>query len=114
MYNSSFSLADIVSIGRLKQGFLASDLADFSAFDPSFSATYLSDFMAAIDTVEAFPDDETVTDILTGFTIARDEKWAECRKYYQRMKFFIEKAFPPMCQFKTNLVLMTIQRLPDQ
>ena len=94
MSNTNYSLADIVSLGRLKQGFLSVDIADFSAFDPSFSPTYLSDFLVAIDAAEAFPDDETVVDIMTGFTVARDAKWAECKKAYQRLKFFIEKAFP--------------------
>lgn len=94
MSNTNYSLADIVSLGRLKQGFLTADIADFSAFDPSFSATYISAFVAAIDAAEAFPDDETVVDIMTGFTIVRDTKWAECKKAYQRLKFFIEKAFP--------------------
>jgi hypothetical protein len=94
MSNTNYSLADIVSLGRLKQGFLAADIADFAAFDPSFSPTYISAFVAAIDAAEAFPDDETIVDIMTGFTIVRDTKWAECKKAYQKMKFFIEKAFP--------------------
>lgn len=94
MSNTNYSLADIVSLGRLKQGFLVADIADFAAFDPSFSPTYISAFVAAIDAAEAFPDDETVVDIMTGFTIIRDTKWTECKKAYQRLKFFIEKAFP--------------------
>lgn len=94
MSNTNYSLADIVSLGRLKQGFLTADIVDFSTFDPSFSAMYLTSFGAAIDAAEAFPDDETVVDIMTGFTIARDAKWAECKKAYQKLKFFIEKAFP--------------------
>ncbi len=88
------SQSDVVSLGRLKQGFLAVDIADFSAFDPSFSATYIANFVSAIDLVEQFPDDETVVDIMTGYTIVRDTTWSECKKTYQRLKFFIEKAFP--------------------
>lgn len=94
MSNINYSLADIVSLGRLKQGFLSVDIADFSLFDPSFSQSYITDFIAAIDAVEAFPDDETIVDIMTGFTIIRDDKWSECKKTYQKLKFFIEKAFP--------------------
>lgn len=94
MSHSRFSQADMVALGRRIYQFALADIADFSAFDASITPTYLSLLDVAIIAAESHPDDETVVDIQTGYTNALFDVEKKCRKAYQRLKVFVEKAFP--------------------
>lgn len=101
MARPKYSHANMIALGRKMHLFLTADLADFTAFDASITATYLAQFDAAITAAENHIDDETVVDIQTGFTAAVVEVDKKCRKAYQRLKVFVEKAFP-MARAKQN------------
>lgn len=94
MSKPKFSQADTIALARRIHQFLTADLVDFTAFDASFTPTYLSRFSDAITAAENHPDDETVVDIQTGYTAALADVEKRCRKAYQRLKVFVEKAFP--------------------
>lgn len=94
MARPKYSQADMIALGRKIHLFLTADLADFTAFDASITPTYLAQFDMAITAAENHPDDETVVDIQTGFTAAVVDTEKKCRKAYQRLKVFVEKAFP--------------------
>jgi len=94
MSKPKFSQADTIALARRIHLFLTADLVDFAAFDASFTPTYLSQFNDAIIAAENHPDDETVVDIQTGYTAALADVEKRCRKAYQRLKVFVEKAFP--------------------
>lgn len=94
MARPKYSHAEMIALGRKIHLFLTADLIDFMAFDASIDSNYLSLFDAAIIAAENHPDDETVVDIQTGFTAAVVDTEKKCRKVYQRLKIFVEKAFP--------------------
>lgn len=94
MSKSNYSQADMIVIAHRFHHFATLDLADFTAFDSSIDTFYLADFAAAITTAENHPDDETVLDIQRGYTAALETQDKLCRKAYQRLKIFVEKAFP--------------------
>lgn len=94
MANLNFSQAELANIADMKLGFLTADIIDFQSFDAFFDATYLTNFAAAIQNVRAFPEDESVLDILGGLTQKRDEVWNDGKKAYQKLKYFVELAFP--------------------
>lgn len=94
MPKSHYPQADMIVIARRFHYFATLDLADFTAFDASVDALYLSAFMAAIIAAENHPDDETILDIQRGYTAALEAQEKLCRKAYQRLKLFVEKAFP--------------------
>ena len=94
MSKPKYSQAAMVALARKIKDFATTDLADFTAFDASITPIYLAQFDAAITAAENHPDDETVVDIQTGFTAALADVEKRCRKAYQRLKIFVEKAFP--------------------
>ena len=94
MAHSNYSQADTIALARKILQFATQDIADLTNFDASINATYLSQFDTAIQTAESHPDDETIVDIQTGYTEALAEAEKKCRKAYQRLKVFVEKAFP--------------------
>lgn len=94
MARPKYSQASMIALGRKIHLFLTADLADFTNFDASITPAYLAQFDAAITTAENHIDDETVLDIQTGFTMAVAEVEKKCRKGYQKLKIFVEKAFP--------------------
>ena len=69
------------------------DLADFTAFDPNFTATYAADWEADIDTALALPTDELYRDQIQVKTQTVQEKMQACRGKYIEVKYFVLKAF---------------------
>lgn len=94
MSKSNYSQADMIVIARRFHYFATLDLADFTAFDASIDAAYLAAFGTAITAAENHPDDETVLDIQRSYTATLEAQDKLCRKAYQRLKLFVEKAFP--------------------
>lgn len=70
------------------------DLADFSAFDPSFDAPYAADWLASINTAQALPTDELYRDQIQVRTQTVQQAMQACRAKYMEVKFFVLKAFP--------------------
>jgi len=73
---------------------LAEDLADFAAKDAEFDLAFVANFQTEIDTCEGTKTDETYMDEVEQLTKNMNEAWADCKEYFQDMKYYIEKAFP--------------------
>jgi hypothetical protein len=90
----SASDAQMLEFARVVHGYNVTDLADFTAFDPDFDATWAASLLTAISNAENFSSDNQLIDVLAQLTLDVEAKMKECRQFFQGMKFFIEKAFP--------------------
>ncbi len=79
---------------RLVHGYLVTDLADFTAFDPDLDAAWAANYLTTIDNAESFSSDNQLIDVQAQLTLDVEAKMKECRDFFQGMKYFIEKAFP--------------------
>lgn len=70
------------------------DLADFAAFDPTFTQPWLDDWATELDTAESFKTDETYRDEMQGKTDGVAALMQDARKAYRVLKHFVQKAFP--------------------
>lgn len=68
--------------------------ADFLNIDPTFDDTFKSNWLTAIETAETAARDLMVQDELAILTQNVQTKLEECRTHYQKMKYYIEQAFP--------------------
>jgi hypothetical protein len=92
----SMSDADMLNYARTRHYFFSEDIADFTAFDGALDNDYADDFLAKIENAENFNSDDQMIDIVAQSTLNVHLKMTECRKYYQKMKYFIVEAFPGM------------------
>jgi hypothetical protein len=86
--------ADMMQVAEKTREAFIQDNADFQAFDPDFKDPYAANWQAEIDAAKASPTDDVIIDSMAGFTTATEDVMKLCRDAYQKMKFFIEKAFP--------------------
>lgn len=86
--------ADMLAYARLIHSHYAAHVADFTAFDADFDAATGAALLAAIDAAQQHGSDTQHTGMLGQATQDAEDKMNECRRYFQGMKYFIERAFP--------------------
>ena len=69
------------------------DMADFTAFDSNFTPAYAADWLADINTAQAFPTDELYRDQIQVRTQSVQDSMQACRAKYIELKYFVQKAF---------------------
>lgn len=92
----AYTVSDATMLERLAtiQSLFAEDLADFTAFDADFNATFRDEWTADREAAEALSTDETIQDELADLTQNVDEAMAAGRDKWNEIKYFIKKAFP--------------------
>lgn len=90
----SGSDSQMLEFARVIHTHFTTDIADFTAFDADLDATYAGNFLTAIDNAENFSSDYQLIDALAQLSLDVEAEMTKCRKLYQGMKYFIEKAFP--------------------
>ena len=79
---------------RVMHGQFTLDKADFTAFDTMFSDPFGDNWLAQIETAADKLNDDYIVAIQATYTKRVEDKLTECRDFYQKMKYFIERAFP--------------------
>jgi hypothetical protein len=67
--------------------------AALQAFDPSFDATFATDWQLAIDAAISIPTDESTVDLLAGFTKTVADRTEECIDAVRDLRYYAAKAF---------------------
>ncbi len=75
-------------------GQLTADLAEFTAYDSTINAAFLTSFQTAINTALSSGTDETAQDQQAQLTNTVLVTMRDCQKKYGEVKYFAEKAFP--------------------
>lgn len=86
--------AEMLQVSRVIYGLYLEDQESFTTLDPAFNAAYAEGWLSAIEEGETAARDLTVKDELVLLTAAVHEKLEACRSHFQKMKYYIEKAFP--------------------
>jgi hypothetical protein len=73
---------------------LGQDLADFSAFDASFSPAFVSNFEGLIDAAQSLASDDLVIDQVAAKSEEVEQAWATACSKYGQLRYFVLKAFP--------------------
>jgi hypothetical protein len=105
--------AYLLQQSRVKHAFLLEHIADFTAFDPLFDATYAANWLAAIEDGEGITNDETTMDESQG--IAEDlkkavEKLIAC---VADVEYYANKAFENDKEVLYEFAFQKVQR-PEQ
>ena len=85
--------ASMLEKARYIYNCLVHDLADFTAFAPKFVQTFVDNFMLKIEAAEDAPQDNQIIDILAQKTDAVNQAMEDCRKLFNKMRYFLEEAF---------------------
>lgn len=70
------------------------DSAEFIGFDADFDAPFAENWTTAISSAEEASQDVMLIDQLAGLTKTVDDNMEEARNFYQKLKYYIEKAYP--------------------
>ena len=90
----SGSDADMLQVSRVMQGLFTEDKTAFTEFDTAFADPFAGNWMQQIETASNFSQDTIALGEQTELTKIVAEKMEECKKFFQSMKYFVEKAFP--------------------
>ena len=95
-HNRRFNGTDafLIESANTFQAMFVKDIAEFSMFDTKLNLAYATEFKAAIYTSLSFGTDETLGDVMAGYTKRVLETMKKCQLKYAQMKYFAEKAFP--------------------
>ncbi len=86
--------AEMIQTSRIYHGLFSQDRQQFINLDPDFGDPFPDNWMAAIVESESVLRDMDVRDEIAQFTGNVRHKMDECRTHFQKMKYYIEKAFP--------------------
>jgi hypothetical protein len=84
----------LYAIGRAAWQNCNDRIADFTAFKAKYTALFITAKINAINDAEALPDDEQRKAVASLLREQLSVKAAECRDSWQRLKLYIEEAYP--------------------
>ena len=91
--NYTISDSEMVLTSNVLRTIFVEDKLEFSQFDSSFADPYAENWAAAIAVAEVVAQDAELIDQIAQLTAIVNAKMAEVQSYYQRIKYYMEKAF---------------------
>jgi vacuolar-type H+-ATPase catalytic subunit A/Vma1 len=91
--NYTISDSEMVVASNVYRALFIEDKSDFSQFDSSFADPYADNWGAAITLAETVAQDAELIDQMAQLTTIVNLKMKEAHEYYQRIKYYFEKAF---------------------
>ncbi len=93
--NYSYSDAEMLQANRVIHNLFSNEGEHtFITFDSSLNAEFAAAWLTALESAEIAAQDLTIQDELNVLTAKVQQELEACRIHYQKMKYFIEKAFP--------------------
>ena len=86
--------AEMLSSTKIIKKSFEADFQQFTSFHPKFTDSFKDNWETTIVTAEAEGDDNTYINKLEQLTNSVKDIASECKKHYQKAKYFIEEAFP--------------------
>lgn len=86
--------AQMTEFARVAYNLMNSDLAKFTAFDSTLTATYATQFLTAITAAETVVADTAVVDIQVQKTELIQTAMEKAKGKYADVKYFVQKTFP--------------------
>ena len=92
--NYAISDSEMVVSSNVYRALFIDDKADFSQFDSGFADPFSDNWGTAIATAEGVSQDVELIDQMAQLTEIVNAKMKVATDYYQRIKYYMEKAFP--------------------
>lgn len=86
--------SEMIQLARVFFNLFTADKAQFKAFDADFDSPAFTRFEELLLAAESEAQEMMVKDELAQLTEKVQQEMVKCRDYFQKLKYFIEKAFP--------------------